>query len=315
MKKRFLGRSGLQISPLVFGGNVLGWTADEATSFQLLDAFTAAGFNCIDTADMYSRWAVGNEGGESETLIGRWLKSRGGRDKVIIATKVGNEMAPRMKGLSKPYILRAVDTSLRRLQTDYIDLYQSHLDDATVPLDETLEAYQQLIANGKVRAIGASNYSGPRLREALTVSKAHDWVRYESLQPNYNLYDRAEFEDGLRALCVEQSIGVIPYYSLASGFLTGKYRSAADFTKSPRGAGMAERLNDRGLRILAALDAAAAQYDATPAQIALAWLLAQPVVTAPIASASTVAQLKELMRGVQLELDDETRAALDAASR
>jgi len=315
MKKRFLGRSGLQISPLVFGGNVLGWTADEATSFQLLDAFTAAGFNCIDTADMYSRWAVGNEGGESETLIGRWLKSRGGRDKVIIATKVGNEMAPRMKGLSKPYILRAVDTSLRRLQTDYIDLYQSHLDDATVPLDETLEAYQQLIDNGKVRAIGASNYSGPRLREALTVSEAHDWVRYESLQPNYNLYDRAEFEDGLRALCVEQSIGVIPYYSLASGFLTGKYRSAADLTKSPRGAGMAERLNDRGLRILAALDAAAARYDATPAQIALAWLLAQPVVTAPIASASTVAQLKELMRGVQLELDDETRAALDAASR
>jgi aryl-alcohol dehydrogenase-like predicted oxidoreductase len=315
MKKRFLGRSGLQISPLVFGGNVLGWTADEATSFQLLDAFTAAGFNCIDTADMYSRWVVGNEGGESETLIGRWLKSRGGRDKVIIATKVGNEMAPRMKGLSKPYILRAVDTSLRRLQTDYIDLYQSHLDDATVPLDETLEAYQQLIDNGKVRAIGASNYSGPRLREALTVSEAHDWVRYESLQPNYNLYDRAEFEDGLRALCVEQSIGVIPYYSLASGFLTGKYRSAADFTKSPRGAGMAERLNDRGLRILAALDAAAAQYDATPAQIALAWLLAQPAVTAPIASASTVAQLKELMRGVQLELDDETRAALDAASR
>jgi len=315
MKKRFLGRSGLQISPLVFGGNVLGWTADEATSFQLLDAFTAAGFNCIDTADMYSRWVVGNEGGESETLIGRWLKSRGGRDKVIIATKVGNEMAPRMKGLSKPYILRAVDTSLRRLQTDYIDLYQSHLDDATVPLDETLEAYQQLIDNGKVRAIGASNYSGPRLREALTVSEAHDWVRYESLQPNYNLYDRAEFEDGLRALCVEQSIGVIPYYSLASGFLTGKYRSAADFTKSPRGAGMAERLNDRGLRILAALDAAAARYDATPAQIALAWLLAQPAVTAPIASASTVAQLKELMRGVQLELDDETRAALDAASR
>lgn len=315
MKKRFLGRSGLQISPLVFGGNVLGWTADEATSFQLLDAFTAAGFNCIDTADMYSRWVVGNEGGESETLIGRWLKSRGGRDKVIIATKVGNEMAPRMKGLSKPYILRAVDTSLRRLQTDYIDLYQSHLDDATVPLDETLEAYQQLIDNGKVRAIGASNYSGPRLREALTVSEAHDWVRYESLQPNYNLYDRAEFEDGLRALCVEQSIGVIPYYSLASGFLTGKYRSAADLTKSPRGAGMAERLNDRGLRILAALDAAAARYDATPAQIALAWLLAQPAVTAPIASASTVAQLKELMRGVQLELDDETRAALDAASR
>ena len=315
MEKRKLGKSGIEIAPLVFGGNVFGWTADEATSFSLLDAFVGAGFNCIDTADAYSRWIPGNKGGESETILGKWLSARGGRDKVIIATKVGHEMGPGMKGLSKAYIMQAVEASLRRLQTDSIDLYQSHIDDAATPLEETLEAYSRLIAQGKVRAIGASNYKGARLREALRISAAHGWPRYESLQPNYNLYDRADYETDLEPVCAAEGVGVITYFSLASGFLTGKYRSADDFKKSARGARMADRLNERGLAILGALDEVAARLNATPAQVSLAWLLARPSVTAPIASATSLAQLTDLMKGAQLQLDRGALESLDLASR
>jgi aryl-alcohol dehydrogenase-like predicted oxidoreductase len=313
MKKRKLGNSGLEVAPLAFGGNVFGWTADEQTSFRLLDAFVAAGFNLIDTADVYSRFAPGNRGGESETIIGKWLKQGGRRDKVIIATKVGLEMGPEKKGLSRAYILRAVEDSLRRLQTDYIDLYQSHKDDPDTSLKETFEAYAQLIKEGKVRAIGASNYSAERLSQALAVSKAHDLPRYETLQPEYNLYDRAEYEDKLEAVCVENGLGVITYFSLASGFLTGKYRSAVDLSKSPRGERMVKKyLNERGFRILDALDEAAKQVNATPAQVALAWIIARPSVTAPIASATSLDQLNDLINATKLQLDE---AAIELLNR
>ena len=231
MQKRKLGNSGLEIAPLVFGGNVLGWTADEAMSFKLLDAFVAAGLNCIDTADVYSRWIKGHSGGESETVIGKWLKQSGKREKVIIATKVGMEMAPDKKGLAKSYILKAVEDSLKRLQTEYIDLYQSHADDQSTPIEERLEAYGQLIKQGKVRAIGASNYTGARLKQALDISKQHGYPSYVSLQPHYNLCERTDYEANLEPVCRENRLGVIPYFSLASGFLTGKYRSEADLTK------------------------------------------------------------------------------------
>lgn len=315
MERRKLGESSLEIAPLVFGGNVFGWTANEPTSFALLDAFVAAGFNCIDTADSYSHWVPDNKGGESETIIGKWLHARGGRDRVVIATKVGMEMGPGMKGLSKEYIARAVEASLKRLQTDYIDLYQSHLDDATVPLGETLEAYARLVEQGKIRVIGASNYKGARLAEAIRISGRHGLPRYQSLQPLYNLCDRADYEKDLEPICVAQRVGVITYYSLASGFLTGKYRSQADLTKSPRGARMGDRLNQRGMRILAALDEVAASHDATPAQVALAWLIARPSVTAPIASATNLVQLTELMQAARLQLDGGAIERLDAASR
>ncbi len=246
MQKRKLGRSGLEIAPLMFGGNVFGWTADEATSFKLLDGFVAAGLNAIDTADVYSKWVAGHKGGESEAIIGKWLKARGGRDKVVIATKVGMEMPGVGQGLRKAYILQRVEDSLKRLQTDYIDLYQSHTDDKDAPLEETLSAYQQLIKQGKVRAIGASNYNGARLAEALGVSAAKALPRYETLQPHYNLYERAEYERDLEPLVLKEGIGVIPYYSLASGFLTGKYRSEADFKKSPRGGGMKSKCSTSG---------------------------------------------------------------------
>ena len=315
MERRKLGESGLEIAPLVFGGNVFGWTADEATSFALLDAFVEAGFNCIDTADCYSHWVPGNKGGESEIIIGKWLRARGARSRVVIATKVGTEMGPGMKGLSKGYVARAVEASLRRLQTDYIDLYQSHTDDETVPLDETLGAYARLVEQGKIRAIGASNYRGARLAEAIRISARQGWPRYQSLQPLYNLYDRAEYEKDLEPVCLAHQVGVITYFSLASGFLTGKYRSREDLTKSPRGARIGDRLNDRGFSILAALDQAAARHGATPAQVALAWLIARPGVTAPIASATSVAQLSELMQATRLTLDDEAIERLDIASR
>ena len=314
MEKRRLGRSDLEIAPLVFGGNVFGWTVDEAGSFQLLDAFVAAGGNCIDTADVYSHWAAGNHGGESETIIGRWLRERGGRDRLVIATKVGMQLAPDKKGLSRGYIMQAADASLARLQTDYIDLYQSHTDDQKVGLDETLEAYSRLVEQGKVRVIGASNYGGTRLADALAVSEAHGWPRYECLQPNYNLYDRAGYEQDLQPVCAEHGVGVITYYSLAAGFLTGKYRTAADFNKSARGARMDNRLNERGLRILAALDDVAKNTTSTPAVVALAWLMARPTVTAPIASATSLAQLAELLRATQLHLDPAALERLDAAS-
>lgn len=315
MEKRRLGRSDLMVAPLCFGGNVFGWTVDEPTSFALLDAFVEAGFNFIDTADVYSRWAPGNAGRESETIIGRWLKSRSNRDQVVIATKVGMEMAPDKKGLAPAYIRRAVEASLRRLQTDHIDLYQSHRDDPETPVADTLGAYDALIKAGKVRAIGASNYGAPRLAEALSLAATHRLPRYESLQPEYNLYERAGYETALEPLCRENEVGVISYFSLASGFLTGKYRSQADAGKSPRGGGVVSKyLNDRGLRIIAALDETAAEHRSTPAQVALAWLMARPGLTAPIASATSLDQLRTLIGATRLTLGPDTIRRLDRAS-
>jgi aryl-alcohol dehydrogenase-like predicted oxidoreductase len=315
MQYRTLGHSALQVSPLCFGGNVFGWTADEKTSFSLLDAWLDAGFNFIDTADVYSRWAPGHTGGESETVIGKWLKQGGKRNKVVIATKVGLDMGNGKVGLKPAYIRQAAEDSLRRLQTDCIDLYQSHKDDEASPLGETLEAYAQLIKAGKVRVIGASNYSAPRLALALETSRKLGLPRYESLQPLYNLYDRAEFEHGLQKLCLDEELGVIGFSSLASGFLTGKYRSSADAAKSPRGNTVITKyLNPRGLRILAALDEIAAATGSTPGRVALAWLLARPGVTSPIASATSIAQLRELTAAVELVLDAEAMALLDKAS-
>ncbi len=313
MNKRELGRSGLRVAPLALGGNVFGWTIDEAASFAILDAFVDAGFDLIDTADVYSAWVPGNKGGESETIIGRWLKRGGKRAKVTIATKVGMEVGG-AKGLAAARIRGAVEASLRRLQTDSIDLYQAHLDDAQTPLAETLGAFADLIKEGKVRAIGASNYSAPRLAEALAVGAASGLPRYECLQPHYNLCERAGYEAALEPLCRNERIGVIPYYSLASGFLTGKYRSSADLGKSARGARAGKYLNARGLRVLAALDEAAAALGQTPARVALAWLSAKPTVTAPIASATSLEQLADLVAAARLSLPPEIVAALDSAS-
>jgi aryl-alcohol dehydrogenase-like predicted oxidoreductase len=314
MDKRRLGATGFEVAPLAFGGNVFGWTADEATSFALLDAFVDAGFNLIDTADSYSRWVTGHQGGESETVIGRWLARRGRHDDVIIATKVGSDMGQGHKVLRKDYVLRAAEASLRRLQVDCIDLYQSHWDDENTPFEETLGAYEQLLRQGKVRAIGASNLSAKRLEQALEVSAAKRLPRYATLQPHYNLYERASFEGELQALCVRENLGVITYFSLAAGFLTGKYRSEADFAKSARGPGMKKFLNARGMKILDALDAVARRYGAKPAQVALAWLISRPGVTAPIVSATNLDQLREILRAPALKLDAEAIGALDQAS-
>ncbi len=313
MNKRPLGHSGLEIAPLVFGGNVFGWTIDEKTSFELLDAFVDAGLNAIDTADMYSVWADGNQGGESETIIGNWLKANPGkRDKVLILTKVGMELGADRKGLSRRWIERAVEDSLRRLQVETIDLYQSHLFDPEVPLEETLGVYQRLIEQGKVRAIGASNHDAAQLRQALDVARAKGLPRYTTLQPEYNLYDRSGYEGALRDLAIEENLGVITYYSLASGFLSGKYRSAADLGKSPRGEDIEKYLDARGQRILSALDGVADKHRATPAEVALAWLIATPGVTAPIASATRRSQLDSLVKAVSLTLDGEDMAILNA---
>ena len=314
MEKRSLGNSGLEVAPLAFGGNVFGWTVDEKTGFELLDAFVSNGFNLIDTADVYPKWAPGNEGGESEAMIGNWLRRSGRRHEVVVATKVGMEMAPDRQGLSKEHILRSADESLRRLRTDYIDLYQSHKDDPSTPLEETLEAYDQLIREGKVRAIGASNYGAARLEEALNVSRGRGLPRYESLQPLYNLYDRAAYEDELEPLCARENLGVIPYYSLAAGFLSGKYRSEADLAQRARGGSVKKYLNDRGLGILEALDEVAAKYSSTPARVALAWLIARPSITAPIASATTLDQLKDLIEATKLQLDHESMELLNRTS-
>ncbi|MEI9891328.1 MAG: aldo/keto reductase [Caulobacteraceae bacterium] len=312
MHTRPLGRSGLDVPPLCFGGNVFGWTADTPASHQLLDALMDAGLNFVDTADVYSIWIPGHVGGESEAVIGQWLKARGGRDKVIIATKCGMDMKAAGKGLSAAHITAAVEASLKRLNTDYIDLYQAHADDPSVPLEETLGAFARLIEAGKVRAIGASNYSAERLAEALEVSARHRLPRYESLQPHYNLYERAKFEGPTEALCLDKHVGVIPYFGLAGGFLTGKYRSKAD-VKGAR-AGMVESmLNDRGLKILAALDEVSDQIGATPAQTALAWLMAKPAITAPIASATSLDQLRDLVAATRLQLTQRAVEALDAA--
>jgi aryl-alcohol dehydrogenase-like predicted oxidoreductase len=314
MQRRKLGRSGLETAPIVFGGNVFGWTADEATSFALLDGFVASGFNCIDTADVYSRWAPGHTGGESETIIGKWLRRRGRRDDVVIATKVGNDMGGGKTGLAGGYIALAVEESLRRLQTDYIDLYQEHADDGKAPVAETMEAFAKLVAAGKVRAIGASNISPERLAQSQRVAADNGWPRYETLQPHYNLVERAGYERDFEGLAHEYGLGVIPYWSLASGFLTGKYRSQADLAKSPRGASAKKYLATNGPRVLAALDDVAGGLDATPAQVALAWLIARPSITAPIASATTVAQWHEIAKAAELQLSAEAVRKLDEAS-
>ncbi len=311
--RRPLGRSDLMVGPFALGGNVFGWTADQRKSFEVLDAFVAAGLELIDTADAYSLWAPGHQGGESEEMIGRWLKARGNRDKVLIATKLGVEVVPGELGLSRQYIEKAVERSLRRLGTDYIDLYQAHRDDPDTPIEETLAAFADLIKAGKVRAIGASNFSAARLAESLKVSAAKGLPRYESLQPWYNLYNRAEFEHELAALCRQESIGVVSYFSLASGFLTGKYRSEKDLAGSARGYRVKDMMNERGMRILAALDTLAAELSATPAQVSLAWLLARGV-TAPIASATSAAQLHELLGALDIRLDARAMKLLDEAS-
>ena len=314
MKVRPLGNSGLETAPLIFGGNVFGWTVDEPTAFTLLDAFVEAGFNCIDTADIYSTWVPGNRGGESECIIGHWLQRSKNRDKVLIATKAGMEMGPGRKGLAKSYLLQAAEDSLRRLRTDYIDLYQAHADDPDTPFEETLEAYAELIRQGKVRAIGASNYPAERLAAALWTSDTARLPRYECLQPEYNLYEREGYEADLELLCLKEGLGVIPSYPLASGFLTGKYRTENDLGKSSRGQGIRKFLNPRGFRILAALDEVAAQAHTTPAAVALAWLLARPGIAAPIVSATNLDQLQQLTVAATLELDVSWMDLLNEAS-
>ncbi|MBT2187778.1 aldo/keto reductase [Sphingobium nicotianae] len=314
MTRRKLGSSNLMIAPLMFGGNVFNWTVDEATSHTLLDAFVDGGFNAIDTADAYSIWVPGNKGGDSEEVIGSWLARRGGRERVVIATKTGVPLAPGDGGLAPDRIERAVDASLKRLKTDYIDLFQSHVDDANVPLAETLGAYDKLIKAGKIRAIGASNFTPERLAEALDIAERETLPRFASLQPLYNLYDRAPFESGLEQLCLDRDVGVISYYSLASGFLTGKYRSEADLEGRARGAGIRKYLTGRGTAILAALDDVAAAHGVGLAQIALAWLMQRPAVTAPIASATSLTQLQEIMGASRITLSQAQIAQLDAAS-
>ena len=311
---RPLGRSSLRVSPICLGGNVFGWTIDEAMSHRLLDAWVDAGMNFIDTADVYPTWVPGHVGGESEAIIGRWLKASGKRDRVVIATKVGKPM-PDGQGLSRRYIRSAVEASLRRLQTDVIDLYQSHDDDTSTPQEETLAAYGELVQAGKVRAIGASNFGAQRLEAALRLSAELGLPRYEALQPLYNLVERPAYEAELEAVCVRQGLGVIPFYALASGFLTGKYRSAADLGKSVRGSAAKKYLDARGLGILNALDAVAATIGATPGQVALAWLVARPGVTAPIASATTPAQLADLVGAATLRLDTPSYELIDKVSR
>jgi aryl-alcohol dehydrogenase-like predicted oxidoreductase len=314
MQKRRLGRTGLQIAPLVFGGNVFGWTADAKRSFDLLDRFVGAGFNTIDTADVYSAWAPGNKGGESETIIGDWMKSRGNRESVIVVTKVGSPMGEGKKGLSARYIAEAVEASLKRLQTDHIDLYLSHWPDAETPYAETLGAYRDLVEKGKVRFIGASNLDAGQLRASFDAAKAKSLPRYDVLQPEYNLYDRGGFDGALRDLCIAEEIGIITYFSLAKGFLSGKYRSEADLGQSPRGGAVKSYLNARGARILGALDAVAEGLGAKPAEVALAWLIARPGVTAPIASATSLAQVDSLIKAAALTLSAADISALDAAS-
>ena len=314
LQKRTLGRSGIRVVPWCLGGNVFGWTADEKTSFELLDAFVEAGFDFIDTADVYSSWVPGHKGGESETVIGNWLASRNNRDRVVIATKVGMGQSGRDGRLDRAYIAESIEGSLKRLRTDYVDLYQSHRDDETTPQEETLQAYADLIKAGKVRIIGASNFSAARLGSALEASVKHGLPRYETLQPQYNLADRAAFESALKPLCLEQEIGVIPYYALGAGFLTGKYRSEADFGKSPRGSSMSRYLNARGLGILAALDAVAGRHEVEPAAVAMAWLMAQPTIAAPIASATSLAQFRSIAAGAEVVLSAADLAALDQAA-
>lgn len=318
MQKRPLGRSGLETAPLVFGGNVFGWTADRERSFALLDAFVDAGFNAIDTADAYSRWVPGNAGGESETIIGEWLKARGRRDDVLILTKVGSAMGQNgdddRHDLSPGWIERAVEDSLRRLQTDVIDLYQAHWPDDRTPQEETLRAFDRLVQAGKVRAIGVSNHTAEATSEALAISTRDGLARYETLQPHYNLYSRSTFEGPLQDLAVAQGLGVITYFSLESGFLTGKYRTAEEVAGTARGGGLKDKFDERGMRILATLRGVAERNEATPAQAALAWLLTRPGVTAPIVSATSLEQLSDTLKAADLALSAEDVAELTEAS-
>ncbi len=315
MSKRELGRSGIQVPLLTFGGNVFGWTVDQAASFNLLDALLDHKLNFIDTADVYSSWVEGNKGGESETIIGNWLKKTGKRDQIILATKVGKPMGEGKVGLSPRYIKEAVEASLKRLQTDYIDLYQSHDDDADTPLAETMAAFDALIKEGKVRAVGASNYSAPRLAEALKVSQENGLARYETLQPQYNLYDRKVYEEALEKVVRDNGLGVINFYGLAAGFLTGKYRTKADAGKSKRGESVIARcLNERGLKVLAGLDQVAEKHGTQPGQVALAWQIARPSITSPIVSATSLQQLNELAQAATLKLDDADIKTLNDAS-
>ena len=315
MQNRQLGTSSLEVSPLCFGCNVFGWTADEEMSFRLLDGWLDAGFNFYDTADVYSRWHDGNEGGESETIMGKWLASRGGRDKIVLATKFGMDMGDGKVGLSPEYMVRAVEDSLRRLHTDYIDLYQSHKDDENTPVDATLEAYAKLIEQGKVREIGASNFSATRMKEALDASETKGLPRYQSLQPLYSLVERDTFEGDLEDLCAAENVGVIGFYSLASGFLTGKYRSKADMEGRIRAPRVEKYVTEDGFRVLDALDAVAKKHNAKMGQVALAWLMARPSVTSPIASATNMDQLVELTATVALSLDADDIAKIDEASK
>ena len=314
MKYRAVGGSPVVTPNLCFGGNVFGWTVDEETSFLLLDALRDAGLNFLDTADLYSRWVPGNSGGESEQIIGRWLRSRGGRDRIVIATKVGADLGDGRAGLTARYIKEAVEASLMRLGTDYIDLYQSHFDDLSVPLEETLGAYADLIQAGKVRAIGASNYTAQRFAEALDCSERHGLVRYATFQPHYNLMERSIYEAEAAQLCLERGIGVLPFSSLANGFLTGKYRRSSDLADQPRGSSVAPYLNDRGKAVLAALDKLGMRYGASPATIAIAWLLTKPAIHAPIVSATSISQIADLVKATELALDPEAVRLLDQAS-
>lgn len=317
MLMRTPGRSDLRVAALCLGGNVFGWTTDEQTSFAVLDAYVEGGGNFIDTADTYSTWVPGHEGGESEAVLGRWMSARKNRDRIVIATKLGSRMNndPHRQGLSRQYMLRAVEDSLRRLQTDYIDLYQAHRDDQDTPLAETMATFNELVQQGKVRYIGASNYSAERLAAALQVSDQHGYTRYQTLQPPYSLVNREEYERDLKQLCIGQRLGVITYSSLASGFLSGKYRQGQAMPSSPRAQGIQQRyMNERGFRILEEVDRVAAAHNATPSQVSLAWILAQPGITAPIASATSVEQMRELLEAISLKLTDEEMQSLDRVS-
>ncbi|MBA9073516.1 aryl-alcohol dehydrogenase-like predicted oxidoreductase [Flavobacterium gossypii] len=314
MKKQQLGNTDLYIYPIAFGGNVFGWTLDEKKSFEILNGFTEAGFNFIDTADVYSRWAPGNTGGESERIIGKWLKEKKNRHDIVLTTKVGSDMGDGKKGLKKAYILKAIEDSLQRLNTDYLDLYQTHFDDVETPVEETLEAYAQLEKDGKIRWIGTSNMTPERIKASLEASAAKGLPRYQTLQPHYNLYAREKYETNYEALALENNLGVITYFSLESGFLTGKYRTKADLAKSPRGGDMDKYFDERGLKILAALDEVSKHHKATPAAVALAWLLHKPSVTAPIVSATSTSQLESIILAPNLRLDAEAMQLLDDAS-
>lgn len=315
MDRRKLGNSAIEIAPLVFGGNVFGWTVDESASFKLLDGLVDVGLNMVDTANVYSAWAPGNKGGESESIIGQWLKKSGKRDKIIVATKVGMPMGDGTQGLAKDYIIKSAEASLRRLNTDHIDLYYAHKDDPSVPLEETLSAFEQLIKDGKVGAIASSNYAPSRLEEALDIARANHLPRFIAHQPEYNLFDRSGYEGGLEQTCVNNELGVVTYFSLASGFLTGKYRTQEDLNSSKRGADHLQKyMTERGLRILSALDIVAKQHNVKPAAVALAWIIHHPSVTAPIASATTMTQLQELAIAAELKLSDEEVQLLTIAS-